>query len=60
MKRDRIRILAGKGGYLLIDPREFAFGTLAGGLVDEFYGTASPLQNAEPWATHTCTSSASI
>jgi hypothetical protein len=32
----------------LIDPREFAFGSLAHELVDEFYGTASPMANVKP------------
>jgi hypothetical protein len=33
---------------VLIDPREFAFGSLAHELVDEFYGTATPMANIKP------------
>jgi hypothetical protein len=31
-----------------VDPRAWAFGSPAAGLVDEWYGTASPMTNAEP------------
>lgn len=44
-----MHILVGKGdrGYQLIDPRAFAFGNRAGALVDEWYGTSSPLANTK-------------
>ena len=37
-----------------MDPRAWAFGSPAAGLVDEWYGTASPMTNAEPGKDTRC------
>jgi hypothetical protein len=55
-----MHILVNKGGKhyppypLLIDPRAFAFGDKAGALVDEWYGTSSPLANTKPGDALSC------
>eukprot|EP01043_Picozoa_sp_COSAG02_P037273 COSAG02_NODE_2784_length_8036_cov_15.324808_1_plen_538_part_10 len=36
------------GSAVLAQPRAWAFGSMAGDLVDEFYGTASPMSNVIP------------
>lgn len=43
-----------RDGYRLLDPRAYAFGDQAGQLVDEWYGTSSPLANTHPGDALSC------